>query len=47
MGKTDALRNKISIFQQQANESIPEVWKCMQEYVDASPHHGMEDWLLI
>jgi hypothetical protein len=27
MGKTNALRNKISSFQQQANESIPDTWE--------------------
>ena len=47
MGKTNALRNKISSFQQQANWSIPEAWERMQEYVTICPHHGMEDWLLI
>ena len=47
MGKTNASRNKISSFQQLADESIPEAWERMQEYVSACPHHGMEDWLLI
>ena len=47
MGKTNALHNKISSFQQQTNESIPETWERMQEYVAACPHHGMEDQLLI
>ena len=47
MGKTNALRNKISSFQQLADESIPEAWEWMQEYIFACPHHGMEDWLLI
>ena len=47
MGKTNALPNKISSFQQLADESIPEAWKRMQEYVSACPQHGMEDWLLI
>ena len=47
MGKTNALRNKISSFTQQAEESIPEAWERLQEYVAACPHHGMEDWLLI
>ena len=45
MGKTNALRNKISSFQQLADESIPKAWEQMQEYVSACPHHGMEDWL--
>ena len=47
MGKTNALHNKISSFQQLADESIPEAWEWMQEYVSACPPHGMEDWLLI
>ena len=47
MGKTNALRNKISSFQQQDDEWIPEAWEQMQEYVTACQHHGMEDWLLI
>ena len=44
MGKTNALRNKISSFQQLADESIPKAWEQMQEYVSACPHHGMEDY---
>ena len=47
IGKTIALRNKISSFQQLADESIPEAWERMQEYVSACPHHGMEHWPLI
>ena len=47
MGKTNALRNKISSFQQLADESIPEAWERMQEYVSICPHQGMEDRLLI
>ena len=43
MGKTNALRNKISSFQQLADELIPETWEWMQEYVSACPYHGMED----
>ena len=43
MGKTNALRNKISSFQQQDDEWIPEAWEQMQEYVTACQHHGMED----
>ena len=41
IGKTNALCNKISSFQQLADESIPEAWERMQEYVSACPHHGM------
>ena len=47
MGETNALRNKISSFQELADELTPEAWKRMQEYVSACPHHGIEDWLLI
>ena len=43
MGKTNALRNKTSSFQQLADESIPKAWEWMQEYVSACPRHGMED----
>jgi len=43
MGKTNALRNKISSFTQQAEESIPNAWERMQKYVATCPHHGMED----
>jgi hypothetical protein len=46
MGKTHALRNKISSFQQLADESIPKAWEWMQEYVSACPHYSMKDWLL-
>jgi hypothetical protein len=42
MGKTNALRNKISSFQQQANESIPDTWEWMQEYDTTYPHYGMK-----
>ena len=42
MGKTNALRKKISSFTQQAEESIPDAWERMQEYVAAYPHHEME-----
>jgi hypothetical protein len=47
MGKTSALRGKISSFQQQADETIPEAWERLQEYIRACPHHGIEEWLLI
>lgn len=46
-GKTNALRGKISSFQQQLDETIPEAWEHLQEYIRACPHHGIEDWLLI
>ena len=35
MGKTNALRNKISSFQQQVDELIPKAWQRMQQYVTA------------
>ena len=47
MEKTNALHNKISSFQQLADESIPEAWEQMQECISTCPDHGMEDWLLI
>ena len=47
MGKTSALRVKISSFQQQAEETIPEAWERLQEYIRECPHHGIKEWLLI
>ena len=47
LGKTNALRGKISSFQQESKESIPEAWERLQEYILACPHHGMDDWLII
>ncbi len=29
------------------DESIPEAWERLQEYVAACPHHGMDDWLIL
>ena len=43
MGKTNALRGEISNFQQSSLESIPEAWERLQDYIQAYPHHGMED----
>jgi hypothetical protein len=42
LGKTNALRNKISGFQQLTDETITEAWECLQDYISACPHHGME-----
>ena len=28
-------------------ESIPEVWERLQDYIQACPHHGMENWLML
>ena len=47
MGKTSALRGKISSFQQQAIETIPEAWERLLEHIRACPHHGIEKGLLI
>ncbi|XP_052137637.1 uncharacterized protein LOC127756304 [Oryza glaberrima] len=47
MGKTNALRGRISSFQQTRDESIPEAWKRLQEYVAACPHHGMDGWFIL
>ncbi|XP_021303776.1 uncharacterized protein LOC110430425 [Sorghum bicolor] len=47
MSKTNALRGKISNFQQTSLESIREAWERLQEYIRACPHHGMEDWLML
>ena len=47
MVKTNALRGRISSFQQQHDECIPKAWERFQDYISECPHHGMEDWLLI
>ncbi|XP_021317681.1 uncharacterized protein LOC110435904 [Sorghum bicolor] len=47
MSKTNALRGKISNFQQSSLESIREAWERLQEYIRACPHHGMEGWLVL
>ena len=47
VGKTNALRSKISGFQQLPDEAIPEAWERFQEYIAACPYHGMEEWLII
>jgi len=47
MGKTNALRNRISSFEQLLDERVPEAWELLQEYIAACPHHGMEEWLII
>jgi len=47
MGKTNALRGKITSFQQQHDESVPEAWEHFQDYILECPHHGMESWLLM
>ena len=47
MGKTNALRNRITGIQQLPDESIPEVWERLQEYIQACPHHDIEELLII
>ena len=47
VGKNNALRNRITEIQQLPDESIPEVWEHLQEYIQACLHHGMEEWLII
>ena len=42
MGKTNALRGKISNFQQTSIESIPEAWERLQDYIQVCSHHGMK-----
>jgi hypothetical protein len=44
LSKTNALRNKISTFQQLTDETIAEAWERMQDYISACPDHGMEEW---
>ena len=45
-GKTNALRGRISSFQQH-DESVPEAWKRFQDYILECPHHGMDNGLLM
>jgi hypothetical protein len=47
LGKTNALQNKISGFQQLTDETITEAWERLQDYITACPHHGMEEWFII
>jgi hypothetical protein len=47
LGKTNALRNKISGFQQLMDETIDVAWERLQDYIFACPHHGMEEWFII
>jgi len=46
MGKTNALRLRIFNFQQTVTESILEAWERLQDYIQACPHHGIENWLV-
>jgi hypothetical protein len=47
LGKTNALRNKISGFQQLTDETMDRAWEHLQDYISACPHHGMEEWFII
>ena len=47
VGKTNAPRNRITGIKKLPNETIPEVWERLQEYIQACPHHGIEEWLII
>jgi hypothetical protein len=47
LGKTNALQNKISGFQQLTDETIAEAWERLQDYITACPHYGMEEWFII
>jgi hypothetical protein len=47
LGKTSALQNKISSFQQLIDETIAEAWERLQDYISACPHHGIEEWFII
>jgi hypothetical protein len=38
---TNALRNKISSFQQLTNKTIAEAWERLLDYITTCPHHGM------
>jgi len=46
-GKTNALRGKISRFQQQHNETVLEAWERFQDYILECRHHCMENWLFM
>jgi hypothetical protein len=47
MSKTNALRARISNFQQSSMETIPEAWERLQDYIQACLHHGIEKWLAL
>ena len=47
MGKTNALRGRISSFQQASNGTIPEAWEQLQKYVIVCSYHGMDNWLIL
>jgi hypothetical protein len=47
LGKTNALQNKISGFQQLIDKTITKAWERLQDYISACPNHCMEEWFII
>jgi hypothetical protein len=47
LGKTSALWNKISEFQQPTDETITEALERLQDYISTCPHHSTEEWFII
>jgi hypothetical protein len=47
LGKINALRNKISTFEQLIDETIAEALEHLHDYISACPHHDMEEWFII
>jgi hypothetical protein len=47
IGKTNALRRRITNFQQDSTKPIPKAWERLQDYIQACPHHGMKNWLVL
>ena len=47
IGKTNALRERISSLQQASNETNPEAWEQLQEYILEYPRHGMDNSLIL
>jgi hypothetical protein len=47
LGKTNAIWNKISGFQQLMDETITKAWEHLQDYISACPYHGTEEWFII
>ncbi|KAL8092019.1 hypothetical protein AgCh_034339 [Apium graveolens] len=47
MAKTAAIRNAITQFAQQSEESLCEAWERYKEMLMKCPHHGMPDWMII
>ena len=38
---------RILSFKKASNETIPEAWERLQEYILACLHHGMDNWLIL